>query len=74
MKLRILTVPGLDWTNNLHRHDYNRSGLSAFRCLETSSPKTKNKNRIKMEVRQPRAPYRVTPSGAWFAAGIPKLD
>jgi len=50
MKLRILTVPGLNWTNNLHGHDYNRAGLSAFRCLETSSPKTKNKNKIKMEV------------------------
>jgi hypothetical protein len=49
MKLRILTVPGLDWTNNHHGHDYNRAGLSAFRCLETSSPKTK-KNKIKMEV------------------------
>ena len=43
MKIENSSSSGLDWTNH-HGPDYNRAGLPAFRCLETSSPKTKIKN------------------------------
>jgi hypothetical protein len=46
MKIENSNSSGLDWTNH-HGPDYNRAGLPAFRCLETSSPKTKIKTKIK---------------------------
>ena len=43
MKIENSNSSGLNWINH-HGPDYNRAGLPAFRCLETSSPKTKIKN------------------------------